>query len=249
MLDFAIKVAKKTGDHGLKYFKTSPKIIYKPDHTPVTVADQEAEIIARKLINQKFPTHGIIGEEHGTERERAKYVWTLDPIDGTKSFVRGIDSWGTLVSVLEDGKPIIGVYYSPATKEIFYAQKNKGAFFNGKKIELSKVKKLNESFISYSSVNHFIKWGLVNKVAELADVAQGKRGNADCDGINHLFKGHLDLYISARGSIWDYAAPAIITEEAGGKFTDFNGQFSLTNETAIFSNGLLHNQVLKYLKK
>lgn len=248
MLDFAIEVAKKTGLHALKYFEKSTKVSFKADNSPVTRADQEAELIARRLIGHKFPDHGIIGEEHEVVNQNAKYVWAIDPVDGTKSFVRGIKGWGTLLALMENNKPIIGIYYSPANDEIFYCQKGKGTYFNGKKITLSKVSNIKKCFFVHSSINHFVKWNKVDNIVKLAELAQGKRGASDCDGLNMLLKGQADFNISGRGSVWDYAAPAILTEEAGGRFTDLNGKFSLTSETAIMSNGLLHNQVLNILK-
>lgn len=248
MLDFAINVAKKTGLHALKYFEKSAKVTFKADNSPVTRADREAELIARDLIGRKFPSHGIIGEEFKAVNAGSKYTWVIDPVDGTKSFVRGIKGWGTLLALLENKRPIIGIYYSPANNEIFYCQKEKGTFFNGKKVRLSKINDIKKSFFVHSSINHFVKWDKVDKIVKLAELAQGKRGASDCDGINMLLKGQADFNISGRGSIWDYAAPAILTEEAGGKFTDINGKYSLTSETAVFSNGLLHNQVLNILK-
>lgn len=249
MLDIAIDIAKKAGELTYGYFQKQPRTIYKPDNTPVTRADREAEKLARRIVLKKFPDHGFIGEEYPATNPNAKYQWVIDPIDGTKSFVRGIKDWGVLLAVLEDGKPIIGVYNSPATNEIFYCQKNGGTFLNGKRTYVSKVKNIEKSFLVHSSINHFIKHHKVENIVELAELAQGKRGASDCNGINMVLKGQADVNISGRGHIWDYAAPAILVEEAGGKFTDFSGQYSLTSDTAIFSNGLVHKQVLNILNK
>ncbi len=249
MIDTAIRAAREGGQIALDYFKHVPKVIYKPDSTPVTKADIEAEKIIRKIISSKFPSHGFIGEELGNTNPNAKYQWTADPIDGTKSFVRGIKDWGTLLALLEDGKPIIGIYNSPATNEFFHCQKGKGAFLNGKRVHVSKIKDLKKSFIVHSSINHFISANKVDNIVKIAKIAQGKRGASDCNGINMVLKGQADVNISGRGSIWDYAAPAILVEEAGGKFTNFKGNYSLTTDTGIFSNGLIHKQVLNILNK
>lgn len=249
MIDTAIKAAKEGGQIALGYFKHVPRVNYKPDKTPVTKADIEAEKAIRKIILNKFPDHGFIGEELENTNPKAKYQWVVDPIDGTKSFVRGIKDWGTLLAVLEDGKPIIGIYNSPATNEIFTCRKGKGTYLNNKKTHVSKVKDLEKSFIVHSSINHFIASNNVDNIVTIAKTAQGKRGASDCNGLNMLLKGQADVNISGHGSIWDYAAPAILTEEAGGKFTDFAGRFSLTSDTGIFSNGLVHKQVLNILNK
>lgn len=248
MLNFAIDAAKKGGDLALSYFKKVPKVSYKVDNSPVTIADRKTELLIKKLILNKFPQHGFIGEEFGKSNPKAKFQWVLDPIDGTKSFVRGIEHWGTLLALLENGKPIIGIYYSPATNEMFYCQKKMGTYLNGKRIYVSKVKNLSESFMVHSSINHFLSSNKVDNIIKIATVCQGKRGASDCNGINLLLKGKVDINISGHGSIWDYAAPAILTEEAGGKFTNFKGKFRLDTDTSIFSNGLLHKDVLKYLK-
>src|SRR3990167_4924606 len=140
MINTAIEEAQKAGQLAYRYFKSQPKVTYKPDNSPVTRADIEAEMLIRKILTKKFPDHGIIGEELPPVNSKAKYQWVIDPIDGTKSFIRGMPSWGILLALLEDGKPIIGVYNSPATSEIFWTEKSKGAFLNGKKIHVSNVK-------------------------------------------------------------------------------------------------------------
>lgn len=247
MLDIAIEAAKAGGQVAFSYFQKIPKVTYKPDNTPVTIADKKAELAIREHIIKRFPDHGIIGEEFPNINPKARFQWVIDPIDGTKSFVRKINGWGTLLAVLDNGKPIIGVYNSPATDEIFSCQTKKGTFLNGKRTRVSKVKNMKEGFIVHSSLNHFIKPNKVDQLVKLTTVVQGKRGAADCNGINLLLKGQADICISGHGYLWDYAAPAILTEEAGGKFSDFSGKFSLTSDTAIFSNGLVHKQVLNIL--
>lgn len=247
MLNTAIEAAQQAGLLALGYFKKQPKVLYKPDNTPVTRADKEAEKLIRSLVSSKFPDHGFIGEEFGATNPKAKYQWVIDPIDGTKSFVRGIKGWGTLLAVLEDNKPIIGVYFSPATDEIFTCQKGKGTYLNGKKIHVSKVKDVSKSFIVHSSLNHFKNINKVGNLVKLAETAQGKRGASDCDGVNMVLKGQADLYVAGKGYIWDFAAPAILVDEAGGKYTDLNNTKRLDSGTTLLTNGIIHNQVLDIL--
>src|SRR4030042_1336109 len=113
MIDVAIEAAKAAGELAYRYFKTQPKVSYKPDKSPVTKADIEAEKLIRKIISKNFPDHGFIGEELGQTNPNARFKWVIDPIDGTKQFVRGIPFWATLLALLENGKPILGVVYSP----------------------------------------------------------------------------------------------------------------------------------------
>src|SRR3990167_2758131 len=139
MLDVAIDAAKQAGDLALKYFKTQPKVSYKADKSPVTRADIEAEKLIRKILSKNFPDHGIIGEELPPVNPGAKYQWVIDPIDGTKSFVRRLPFWSTLLALLQNGEPIIGISYSPCDNEMFTAEKDKGTFLNCKRQRVSKV--------------------------------------------------------------------------------------------------------------
>lgn len=249
MVDVAIEAAKAAGELALSYFKTrsaSWRISYKPDNTPVTRADIEAEKLIRKIITKKFPDHGIIGEELPPVNPNAKLQWVIDPIDGTKEFVRGLPFWSTLVAVLENGKPVIGILYSPALSELFVAQKSKNTTLNGQKTKLSAVSRLERAYVSHDSITRFEKKGKFAGLLKICEVAQSKRSYGT-HSFNLLLRGQIDIVIGASGGIWDFAAPAILVEEAGGKFTDFNGDTKIDSGNFVATNGLLHNQVLKLL--
>jgi len=247
MIDTAIEVAKQAGALAYQHFKTQLKVTYKPDDSPVTRADIEAEKLARKIISKKFPNHGIIGEEFGSTNVGAKYKWTIDPIDGTRDFIRKSQFWATLISVLENEKPIIGVAFFPTLDELFIAQKGKGCFFNGKKTKVSKISSLKNAYIDLGSqLKHFAYKNKVREILEISQRVQCIR-NIAAYGYSLLLTGRADGMIDASGGIWDFAAPAILVEEAGGKFSDFSGKFCLTSENGFFSNGLIHNQILKIL--
>lgn len=246
MIDFAIDLAKTAGSIAENYFDKQLKIHYKPDNSPVTRADREAEMAVRSLIKAKFPDHGIIGEEHGKVNENAKYVWVIDPIDGTKDFVRGIPLWNTLVSLMENGRPIIGVIFSPTNHELLTAQKGKGAYLNGKKTMVSKTSEIGFSVVSHHSIKDVFKENHLNGLINLAHHCKSSRSYASYAN-NLILRGKIDIMISLRGAIYDYAAPAILIEEAGGKFTNIKGDYSITSGNAILTNGILHSQVLKLL--
>lgn len=247
MIDVAIEAARQAGALAYRYFKTqSTRVTYKPDNSPVTKADIEAEKLIRKIIIKKFPDHGIIGEELPAVNPDAKFKWIIDPIDGTKEFVRGIKTWSVLLALLENTKPVIGVAYYPYSDEIFVAQKGKGALLNGKKTEVSKVKDLKVSAISHGSVNRFQRLNKLSSLAKICATVQSRRSLSTL-GYNLLWKGQVDVVLEPGGGIQDFAAPSIITKEAGGKFTDFDGRESITSGTGILSNGLIHNKVLKIL--
>jgi histidinol-phosphatase len=247
MIQTAIQAARSAGELAYRFFKTQPKIKYKPDNSPVTRADIEAEKLIRKIISKKFPDHGIIGEELKAVNPNARYVWVIDPIDGTRSYVRGLPMWATLLALLENDKPIIGISFSPATDEFFVAQKGKGTYLNGKRTKVTKIKDIKSSFMAHGSIHYFAKIGKLDQLVKLCENTLGHRGFGDAFGYNLLTSGKVDFLIEANAAIHDLAAPSILVQEAGGKFTDFSGKFSLTSGNGVATNGLLHNQVLKIL--
>ena len=247
MIDVAIDAARQAGLLALKYFKSQPKVSYKADNTPVTRADKEAELLIRKIAAQKFPDHGVIGEEFEPTNPQARFKWVIDPIDGTKSFIRGIPFWSTLLAVMENGRPIIGICFFPALDEIYIAQKGKGAFLNDKRIKVSKVAKLENAFISHGGIEAFEKRGQLKGFLELIKAVQCDRGFGDAFGYALVAQGKIDAFFEGGNKIHDIAAPSIMIQEAGGKFTDLSGKFSLTSGSDVATNGLLHNQVIKIL--
>ncbi|OGD88403.1 hypothetical protein A3F45_01235 [Candidatus Curtissbacteria bacterium RIFCSPHIGHO2_12_FULL_41_17] len=246
MLDVAIEAAKAAGQLAYRYFKTQPKVSYKADNSPVTRADIEAEKLTRKIVLKKFPDHGFYGEETGETQPHAPYKWVVDPIDGTQAFIRGISLWMTLVALLKDGKPIIGISYSPSTGQLFVAEKSKGTYLNGKKTRVSKIKKIDEAFLVHGGIKSFKRQEKLEGLINLTEAVKASRGWTD-GGYNLLLDARADIYVSASEQIYDIAAPSILVEEAGGKFTDFDGKFSLISGNGVATNGFLHNQVLKIL--
>lgn len=246
MIDVAIDAVKKGGQLALRYFKNQPKVTYKPDNSPVTRADIETEKLIRKIITKNFPDHGIIGEELPPINPKAKYQWVIDPIDGTVDFTRGIETWSTYLAVLENGKPIIGIAFYPSSNELFSSQKGKGTYLNDKKTHVSKTKNLEYAFIAHGSLNRFGPKGKLGGLVKICDIVKGRK-NFGSLSINLVLKGKVDINLEAGGGIHDFAAPAILVEEAGGKFSDFSDNFSLTSNEGICSNGFLHSQVLKLL--
>ena len=247
MLDVAIDAAKAGGELALKYFKSHPKVSYKADKTPVTRADIEAEKLIRKIITKKFPDHGIIGEELPPVNPKARYQWVIDPIDGTKSFVRRMPFWSTLLALMENGKPIIGISFSPVDNELFTAEKGKGTFLNGKRQRVSKVSELQNAYLAHGSIDAFENKNMLNGFIKLYRATGSHRGFGDSYAYHLLIKGNIDIMVEAKDKVHDIAAPAILIEEAGGKFTDFSGKFSLTSDCGVVTNKILHSQVLKLL--
>lgn len=247
MLDVAVNAARKGGELALKYFKSQPKVSYKPDKSPVTRADIEAEKLIRKIISQKFPDHGIMGEELPSVNPKAKYQWVIDPIDGTKSFIRGMPFWSTLLALLENGRPIIGISFSPADNGIYTAEKGKGTFLNGKRQRVSKISGLKNAYLAHGSIDAFENKNMLEGFMKLYRAAGSHRGFGDSFAYHLLIKGNVDIMVEAKDKVHDIAAPALLVQEAGGRFSDFSGKFSLTSDCGVATNGILHSQVLKLL--
>lgn len=247
MVAVAIDAAKQAGQLAYRdYFGKIKNVSYKSDNSPVTLADIEAEKLIRKIITKNFPDHGIIGEELKNINPKAKYQWVIDPIDGTKRFAIGHKYWSVLVAILENKKPIIGISFFPATDELFVAQKGKGAFLNGHRLKVSGVKNLKDALVCFGSLTHFTKIDKVKETIEILKTARANIGDGNSVGHNFLLKGKVDATFDT-GNIWDFAALAILIEEAGGKFTDFAGNNSLTSKQLLATNGKIHNQILDLL--
>lgn len=246
MLDTAIKAAEIGGKLALKYFNSNFKVKFKPDESPVTNADIATEKLIRKIITKQFPAHGIIGEELAPTNPKSEIQWIIDPIDGTRDFVKRVPFWAVFIAVLKNNKPTIGVINFPVTGDLIWAEKGKGAFFNGKKIKLSKTKKLKDAYIGTGTTKRFIQQGKIKGLLAISRVAMATRSSGNFN-LKLFLEGKIDAMVEAYGAIHDFAAPAIIVEEAGGKFSDHKGKYNLKNLDAVFSNGHLHNQILKLL--
>lgn len=246
MIDVAIKAVKAGAEVSLKHFQNIPKISYKPDNSPVTIADKTAEIVIRGIIARKFPDHGIIGEEHPVTNPNSHYQWVIDPIDGTKQFIRQLPVWGSFIGLLKENQPVLGVVYFPCMGELFTAQKGKGAYLNGKRVYVSKTKDLKDAYLAHGWVKRLEKHGVLKGFMKL-DREIYSTINLGPYTLGQLIKGNIDINIDGGGSIWDFVAPSIIVEEAGGKFTDFKGQKSFTSNNCVLTNGVLHDKVIKLL--
>ena len=246
MINVAIEAAKEAGELALKYFKSQPKVSYKADKSPVTKADIETEKLIRSMISRKFPDHGIIGEELEPVNPKAKFQWIIDPIDGTRDFVRVHPFWATFIAVLENNNPIVGVAFYPVSGDLLCAKKGGGTFINSKKTRVSKTKKLDEAYITFGNLKRFMEKKTLDSLLNLIEKTRSGRNYGNFQ-LKLLLEGKVDIDLEPFGAIYDFAAPSILIEEAGGKFTDFKGRKSLTSGNALLTNSLLHSQVLKLL--
>jgi len=229
-----------------RYFRTSISVENKLDLSPVTIADKLAEEKMRTLIQKEFPSHGIIGEEFGSENSDAEYVWVLDPIDGTKSFISGALSFGTLVALLKNGKPIIGVINHPILNELLVGD-NQSCLLNGSKTQIRNCAKIAEATLLTTEHFNIGKYQNQKKFDELVNKVKLYRNWGDCYGYYLLATGYADLMIDPIMSIWDSMALIPIINGAGGMITDYQGNDPIIGNSIVASNKYIHLDVIKIL--
>ena len=219
----------------------------KPDLTPVTDADKSAEELLRGLLVANRPDDAVVGEEFGGTAVFEGRQWVLDPIDGTKNFVRGVPVWSTLIALLQDGVPTVGVVSAPALGRRWWASSGEGAFtsFNGvtRRISVSGVSELDSASLSYSDLT--TGWeDRRPQFVELTDAVWRVRGYGDFWSYCLLAEGAVDVVTEPEVKLWDLAPLDIVVREAGGRFTSIDGSPGPHGGSAIATNGLLHDEVL-----
>ncbi len=245
--DAAVEATRKAGQLALNYFDTGLEIEWKSDQSPVTRADREAEQLLRTTLQTAFPHDGFLGEEYGDHPGTSGYRWIIDPIDGTRSFVRNIPLWGTLVGLEYQGETILGVADTPALGQTYHALRGNGAYRNERRIRVSDVATLDRAMVFYSSVAWFVKAGRAEQFMKLTTLADRPRAMSDFYGFCLVAQGSGEVMAEWGVHIWDVAAIQPIVEEAGGRFTDWDNGRTIQRPDVIASNGRLHDQVLQIL--
>jgi len=246
VLAVAVEAARAAGAVALRYYRGGFDVTLKPDATPVTQADREGEAIIRDVIGRAFPDHGFLGEELGAAGSR-EVRWIIDPIDGTKNFVRGIPIWAVLIGFEEHGAVTAGLMLNPVTGDLITARKGAGAFVNGARARVSDVEGLREAFFVHGGLGIVRPTPYWDGFVRLLDATGRQRGFGDYYGYALVGEGKADIYAELDLKPWDLAAARIIVEEAGGRFTDFDGRDSIYTGSAVATNGHLHDAVLALL--
>lgn len=248
-LDVAIKAAKKAGNVMMNYYQKQYSTYTKDDLSPVTDADRECEQTIVSIIKKHFPEHNFLGEEFKYEQTKSPFKWIIDPIDGTKVFIRKMPYFGCSIGLEKEGKIIVGAIYAPMMNMLAYASKGNGAYLNDKKIKVSDVKKIEDSFLIMGDIHKSFNAGYGKQYIELLKKCNGYRGYADLAGIMFVASGSADIMLIESHGPWDIAAAKIIIEEAGGKVTDFEGKNTIYSGKSILTNGKLHDEVIKIFRK
>jgi myo-inositol-1(or 4)-monophosphatase len=229
-----------------KYFRTALSVESKSDLSPVTIADKLTEEKLRALIKSEFPEHGIIGEEFGDEKIDSEYVWVLDPIDGTKSFISGVLSFGTLIALLKNGNPIIGVINHPILNE-FLVGDNQNCFLNDRKVKVKNTIKFSDATLLTTDHLNIGKYQNKNGFEKLISKVKLYRNWGDCYGYYLLATGFADIMIDPIMSIWDSMALIPVIKGAGGIITDYQGNDPVNGNSIVAAIPELHSKVISIL--
>jgi histidinol-phosphatase len=246
LTDVAAELAYVAGRRTLAHFNAGVAVDYKGDNTPVTIADKEAETVIRELLARFFPTHSILGEEHGKTAGDPDYVWIVDPIDGTKSFIHGAPLYGTVVGCLVRGEPRVGAVYLPPLGDLFVAGEGLGATWNGRRCRVSPVSDIREATLLAGSITRAIKRS--DAYENLEQHVRLNRGWGDVFGYMLVASGRAEIMLDPTISLWDIAGVAPIVREAGGFFGNWKGESTVNGPDACAINAGLRDYVLDVLK-
>lgn len=248
LLDFGVDIARGAGEITLRYFRKKFDTRRKANKTYVTEADLEAEAFLRREITARYPEDAILGEEEGAREGTSGRRWIVDPIDGTYSFVHGVPFYGVLVGVEVEGEPSVGVIHMPALGETAYAARGLGCFLNGEPARVRETRTLGESLVLSTDFGSCEYYGFGRAADELQRRAGQRRTWGDCYGYLLVATGRADVMLDPSMNVWDCAALLPVVEEAGGTFTDWQGQRTIHGGNAIATNGLLFEEVMAIVR-
>ncbi|MBM4000321.1 MAG: histidinol-phosphatase [Planctomycetes bacterium] len=246
----AVRIALEAGRVTMGYFRRADvRVETKSDASPVTIADRESECRLRDRIGAEFPDDGVLGEEFGETRGSSGFRWIVDPIDGTKSFIFGVPLFGVLIGVERAGRSVAGVIHIPALGETVYAEQGGGCWYRGVgeapvPARVSATRRLSDGLFVTSQVDSFARRGAASAFDALQSRAAVTRTWGDAYGYSLVATGRAAAMVDPLMHIWDAAALQPVIEEAGGRFTDWQGRPSIDSGEAIGSNGLVHDEVL-----
>ena len=244
--EFADDIANRARPITLKYFRQLSEKALKADGSPVTIADQECELLIRQLVTQAFPEHGVLGEEYGAQGPSRNMMWIIDPIDGTKSFIAGVPTYGTLLALLHQGRPVLGVIDIPGLNERWSATTQTPTMMNEQQVMTASCNKITRSVLAIISPERFA-------TSDQSALQQLDANSGIChyssDGYAYglLASGYVNLVVAANQQPFDYLPVVNIIEQAGGCITDWNGDalgFESDGRVLASANQRLHDQAL-----
>ena len=242
-----VEAARAGGEVALAHCRRGTEATLKPDGSPVTEADRETEEVIARTLGAAFPEHGVLGEELGA-RGPSERRFIVDPIDGTRNFIRGIPLWATLVALEEHGEVTAGVVYQPVTRDLHTARRGQGAFLNGERLQVSRIAALEEATLIHGTLCALRREGYWDAFLRLVDSTRLQRGFGDFLCYTMVAEGKGEIALAPGVKPWDLAAVKILVEEAGGRFTDLAGALTIYSGTALGTNGRLHDLALALIR-
>lgn len=247
---FVTETAYLAGRLTLGYYQSGIQAEFKADDTPVTLADQKAEQFIRARIESRYPTHAIVGEEYGMKESQGQsYRWFVDPIDGTKSFMRGVPLYAVLIGLEIEGVVQVGAAYFPALDEMLAAASGLGCWWNGKPARTSDTHDLNQALVTCTSGYGFTKYGRKKEWERIQQACYFQAGWGDAYGYLLVATGRADLMLDPAMNIWDCGPFPPILKEAGGYFGDWKGNTTIYGQEALATNQHLLPQVLSLINQ
>jgi histidinol phosphatase-like enzyme (inositol monophosphatase family) len=243
---FSKVLAQASADVIKKYFRSGVSVESKADNSPVTIADKQAEEVMRELIMKEFPDDGIFGEEFGETNKDAEYTWILDPIDGTKSFICGAYSFGTLIGLLKNGEPILGVYNHPILNDYLIGD-NHITELNGTITKIRECNNLSDAVLLTTDHLNIEKYQNIENFNILIKKVKLYRNWGDCYGYYLLSTGYADIIIDPIMSPWDLLPLIPIINGAGGIITDYHGNDPVKGKSAVASSKQIHSEIILIL--
>lgn len=249
LLDFATETAYLAGRLTLGYYQVGLQPDFKPDDSPVTIADKKAEELIRARIEKNFPTHEILGEEfgHGENFQHASHRWVIDPIDGTKSFTRGVPLYSVLLGLEIENNVQVGVAYFPALDEMVAAATGEGCWWNGRRTRVSDVSDLSRAYVAFSDPRLFDQYHRREAWEQIKNATYHRGGWGDAYGYALIATGRAELMLDPVMDAWDCGPFPPILSEAGGYFGDWKGNRTIWGNEALGTTNVLLEQVLKMI--
>ncbi len=247
--DTAALLCDQADRMALAGFRRDIRVDTKPDRTLVTEIDQAIERMIRARLKTEYPVCGIVGEEEGTEAAGASVCWYVDPIDGTHNYVRGVPIFATLLAVALEGEVQLGIISAPALRERWIAWRGGGAWRGTDRIEVSRVATIEESQLLYGGRTADMRSGVMPGLDATLAEAWRERGFGDFWGHMLVAEGAAEAMMETGAHPWDWAAPLVIVEEAGGRFTTASGERVIDGDSGVSTNGLVHDELLRRLRR
>ncbi len=244
-LDVARRAVEAASAASLPYFERGVRVEHKSDETPVTAADRAAEDAILAIVRAAFPAHAILAEETGAHAGEARTRWIVDPLDGTRGFARGGGFWGPLLALEHEGEVVVGACALPVFGRAYWGARGMGAWRDGTRLAVSSVDRWRDATLSCGELRRMLAMPVGPGVAGLITTSASTRSFGDPGAPAMVLDGHAEVWLEGGVKVWDLAPFAVLFEEAGGRFTCFEGTRSIETGNAIGSNGRLHEHVLR----